>query len=128
MMKVVLCLSLLAACASAEKAEGAPKTSFPDDVLSEVVLRLVEVARSTSYSSLLTLNVTNIIILAFVAFIALGYFGFIDVGLGLGRSFGSSLDFDLSSVGKAVSSVAPLVHQALETYSSLQEEPSRRES
>ncbi|XP_037774834.1 uncharacterized protein LOC119571708 [Penaeus monodon] len=128
MMKFVLCLSLLAACASAGETGGAPKTSFPDELLSEMVLRLVEAARSTSYSSLLTLNVTNIIILAFVAFIALGYFGFIDVGLGLGRSFGNSLDLDLSAVGRAASSLAPLVHQALETYSSLQEESSRHES
>ncbi|XP_042867088.1 uncharacterized protein LOC122249944 [Penaeus japonicus] len=120
-MKLLMCLSLLAACVSAGAAEEAARTSASEDRLSEIVLRLVEVARSTSYSSLLTLNVTNIIILAFVAFIALGYFGFIDVGLGLGRSFGGGYDLDYSSIGKSMSSVASLVHQALETYANLQE-------
>ncbi|XP_066971870.1 uncharacterized protein [Macrobrachium rosenbergii] len=87
-------------------------------VISELIVMLVEAARSTSYSSLLTLNVTNVIILAVLAFIFFSHYGFIGLA---GRSFDGPGAFDVSALSSAVAVIAPGVRRALQTYAHLQE-------
>ncbi|XP_064096364.1 uncharacterized protein LOC135208153 [Macrobrachium nipponense] len=87
-------------------------------VISDLIVMLVEAARSTSYSSLLTLNVTNVIILAVLAFIFFSHYGFIGL---VGRSFDGPGAFDVSALSSAVAAIAPGVRRALQTYAHLQE-------
>ncbi|CAL4107331.1 unnamed protein product [Meganyctiphanes norvegica] len=61
----------------------APEVAATGTTRTNTMLQLISLvsdfaARSTTYSSLLTLNVANVIILALIAFVALGYFGFLD--------------------------------------------------
>ncbi|XP_068233934.1 uncharacterized protein [Palaemon carinicauda] len=89
-----------------------------DGIISDLIVMLVEAARSTSYSSLLTLNVTNVIILACSAFFFFSYYGFIPVGR---RSLDGPGSFDVSALSSAVAAIAPSVRKALEIYAHLQE-------
>lgn len=81
------------------------------------------IARATSYSSLLTLNVTNVLLLGVITIAFAYYFG---GGIPLGRSLspseggGSDLQQLTSSVRRAVSSLMPVVQEALKIYHRLE--------
>lgn len=80
------------------------------------------IARATSYSSLLTLNVANVLLLGIITIAFAYYFG---GGIPLGRSLPSGEgESDLqqltSSVKKAVSSLMPVVQEALRIYHRLE--------
>ncbi|XP_042238180.1 uncharacterized protein LOC121876797 [Homarus americanus] len=103
---------------ASQESPDSSKITGNDNMVKELLEMLVEAARATSYSNLLTLNVTNVIILVFVAIAFFSYLGFID--LGFGRSLGVPSEVDVSTVSKAVSSLTPLVHKALHAYQDLQ--------
>ncbi|XP_076031063.1 uncharacterized protein LOC143019308 [Oratosquilla oratoria] len=72
-------------------------------------------ARGTSYSSLLTINVFNLLLIAIAAFVILGYLGFLPLDNGrsfVGRSFGGS-SWNASGV---LTSLSKVVAVALEKY------------
>ncbi|KAK3860620.1 hypothetical protein Pcinc_033341 [Petrolisthes cinctipes] len=75
------------------------------------------ISRATSYSSLLTLNVANVLLLGIITIALAYYFG---GGVPLGRSLGGVSELHVSSVRKAVLSVMPVVQEALKIYHRLE--------
>jgi len=81
-------------------------------LLSEVLGNLVWSARATSYSSLLTLNVANVILLGIIV-IALAYY----FGDGFARrSYSGVGEINLDGLMSAVTSLTPVVQEALRIY------------
>nr|XP_053634637.1 uncharacterized protein LOC128690095 [Cherax quadricarinatus] len=111
-------------CVMASPAHTQPRelwhkpTDGGSDVVTQLLVTLVEVARSTTYSNLLALNITNVIILGLATLAFLSYFGFIDMSLG--RSVDGPWGVDVSAGTRVVASLTPLVHQAFLVYKELQ--------
>ncbi|XP_071518408.1 uncharacterized protein [Panulirus ornatus] len=94
------------------------EASRTTDVLNELLMMTVDASRSVSYSNILALNVTNVIILAIITLALLTYSGVID--LGLARSLEGPVESNVATVSSALASLTTVVHKALQVHQKLQ--------